>query len=95
MGKFIDSPPTIREIKTEIKARGDGYQDLYLTIKTGTRKITKYIIHNDKNYNIEYVKNKIDNKLDSEDLQISEYKERFYLYIRIGNTKIDVSGRKL
>jgi len=94
MGYFIESPPIIREIITQVTPRGK-YKDLYLTVKSGHRKITRYIIHNDVNYNIEYIQSKINNKLESEDLMISEYPERNYLYITIGCESLHVTGKKL
>ena len=95
MGNFIDNPPVIREIKTEIKTRDNKYKDLYLTIKTGIRKTTNYIIHSDDRFKVEDVKKKIDNKLESEDLEINEYSERKYLYITVGNNTMQVTGKKL
>lgn len=58
MGYFIDNPPTISEIVAEIKTRDVKYKDLYLTVKTGIRKITKYIIHNDERFTVECIKKK-------------------------------------
>ncbi|MEW6552522.1 MAG: hypothetical protein AB1389_10385 [Campylobacterota bacterium] len=95
MGYFIDNPPEIMEIKTEICTRDGNYKDLSLTVKTGVRQTTHYIIHSDSRFKVEDIEKTIKNKQVSEDLWIMEYSERGYLFITVGDNIMQVTGRKL
>jgi hypothetical protein len=101
MGKFIENPPQISKINTLIKARHSNcreqlkfYYDLFLTVYFGIRKRSDYIIHNDENYNVEQIKSLIDNRLDSDDVMISE-SDRNYLYLTVGESGVlRITGRR-
>jgi len=94
MGYFIDNPPVIIDIITKIELQNN-FKYLYLTVKCDPRKVAKYRIQSDSNNTIEDIKNKIDNKPDSENLSIQEYVERDYLYLEFGCGLFKVTGRKI
>ncbi|MDK2050571.1 hypothetical protein [Aliarcobacter butzleri] len=98
MGNFIENPLQISKIDTIIKTRysnmGNFYDDLFLTVYFGFRKKRDYIIHSDLNYTVNQIKNIIDNRLDSDDVMISE-SDRKYLYLRVGGNGVHrITGRR-
>lgn len=94
MAKFIKNAPSIESIDTEIKVRKEKYEDLHLSIKTSDNKVSKYTIHSDERFKVRDIEDKISKKASDEDLEISEYSERSYLFITIGKETIQVTGRK-
>lgn len=101
MGNFIENPPQISKIDTVIKTRYSMWgkelkpcNDLFLTVYFGFRKKRDYIIHSDLNHTVEQIKSLIDNKLDSDDVMISE-SDRNYLYLMVGESGIlRITGRR-
>ncbi len=96
MAKFNTMNSNISEIKTEIKIRDEKYKDLYLTLTLENGKNINYIMHNDTRATVEEIKQYIDSKPVNNNLKISEFKERDYLFLdnKMGKT-IQVTGKKI
>lgn len=96
MGCYIDNSTEIREVVTDIKIREGKFEDLYITIKYGTKKKAEYIIYNDSEFTIEHIKKTIDEINNFDNLTINECSEKNYLLIMIdGKKSIKVTGKKI
>jgi hypothetical protein len=93
MSYFIENPPSITKINTEITIRESKFKDLFLSIYCG-RVSRHYIIHSDSRCTVEQMKNIIDNRLDTDNIMIVEDTERNYLFIYVGTKLYQVTGRK-
>lgn len=100
MGYFIENPPQISKIDTVIKTRDPLYwgniiyKDLFVTVHFGIRGKRHYVMHSDVNYTVEYIKDIIDSRLDSDNVLIAEHGGRELLYLGIGTKPLYiVSGR--
>ena len=94
MTKLIINPIEIKKINAEIKLRGN-YEDLHLSITATDGTFEKYLIHNDERFKVKTIQDNILNKSENDDIAISEYKERNYLYITIGDKTMQVTGKKI
>ncbi|RXJ98660.1 hypothetical protein CRV02_12985 [Arcobacter sp. CECT 8989] len=95
MAKFIDNPLDIISVDTKIKTIDVKNKDLYLIINVSGGTSTKYKIHSDSRFSIEYIEKKIKNKKKDSDIIIREDSERRYLYIEIDNEIMQVTGTKI
>jgi len=95
MAKFIENPLDITSVDTKIETLVGKSKDLYLTINISDGTSTKYKIHSDARYSVEYIEKKIKNRKEDSDIIITEYSIRNYLFIEIDNEIMQVTGTKI
>lgn len=93
MADLCINPEGIESIDAQLDTKAD---DLIISITTEESECISYKVGSDERFIIDYIYNKIQNKPANNDLKITEYAERHYLYIDTGDDEpMQVTGRRI